>query len=130
MNRRETNAHATIEWEPADCEDLTDRDNDVAEEEELHFSVRRKSAIVRPRGFILVCFSYLLPTAARFMLDRIIRKTAVKIARPAHSIEPDQLSVVYPSMPQAAQHTQVGQIPSSAKVDSLQIAAAEAIAAS
>ena len=29
------------------------------------------------------------------MLDRIIRKTAVKIARPAHSIEPDQWSVVY-----------------------------------
>ena len=41
MNSRETNAHATIEWEPADCEDLTYRDNDVAKEEELHFSVRR-----------------------------------------------------------------------------------------
>ena len=39
VNSRETNAHATIEWEPANCEDLTDGDDNVADEEELHFSV-------------------------------------------------------------------------------------------
>jgi hypothetical protein len=41
VNSRETNAHATIEWEPANCEDLTDRNDDVAEEEKLHFSFRK-----------------------------------------------------------------------------------------
>ena len=40
VDSRESDAHATIEREPADCEDLANRDDDVAEEEELHFSVR------------------------------------------------------------------------------------------
>ena len=39
VNSRETDAHATIQWEPANCEDLTYRDDNVAEEEKLHFSV-------------------------------------------------------------------------------------------
>jgi len=45
VNSRETNAHATIKWEPANCENLTDRDDDVAEEEQLHFSVREGQSV-------------------------------------------------------------------------------------
>ena len=48
----ETNAHATIEREPANCEDLADRDDDVAEEEELHFSVRESQPLFVLVGFV------------------------------------------------------------------------------
>ena len=52
VNRRETNAHATIEWEPANCEDLTDRNDDVAEKEKLHFSVRESQPLFVLVGFV------------------------------------------------------------------------------
>ena len=75
--------------------------------------------------------AYLLPTAARFMFDRRSRNTVITIARPAHSIDPMQVSVIsYSLLHNAACHTQVCQIPPSAQVDALQIAAAEARAVS
>jgi len=52
MNSRETNAHATIEWEPADREDLAYRNDDVAEEEKLHFSVRESQPLFVLVGFV------------------------------------------------------------------------------
>lgn len=54
MNSRESDAHATIEWEPADCEDFAYRDDNVAEEEKLHFSVRGCQPL-----FVLVEFTAL-----------------------------------------------------------------------
>ena len=75
--------------------------------------------------------AYLLPTAARFMFDRRSRNTVITIARPAHSIDPMRVSVIsYSLLHNAARHTQVCQIPPSAQVDALQIAAAEARAVS
>jgi hypothetical protein len=80
--------YGATEREPANGEDLADGDDDVSYEEKLHFSVGFVS--VRITLVIVQCLgvSHLRPTAARFMFERIIRNTATKTARPAHSIEP------------------------------------------
>lgn len=62
------------------------------------------------------------------MLDRMSRYSEVKIARPAHSIDPGTESVVSKNHIHSlcVFHTQVCQIPATAQVDSLQVTAAEA----
>lgn len=69
---RESYPYGAREREPANGEDLANRNDNVAEEEELHFPVRVLARI----GLDCQCKwanSYLLPTAARFMFDRMIR---------------------------------------------------------
>jgi len=42
---RRYQAHGAVQREASDCEDLADRDDDIAKEEELHLSVRCQSPV-------------------------------------------------------------------------------------
>ena len=72
----------------------------------------------------MTCFvdvlTYLLPTAARFLFDRRIKNSEVKIASPAHNIEPTQVSAKCPThATKTAQHTQICKMFASTQIDSI-----------
>jgi hypothetical protein len=46
------NARSCVQWKATDGEDLTDGNDDVAEEEQLHLSVDRQSRVLASRFFI------------------------------------------------------------------------------
>jgi hypothetical protein len=74
VNSRETNAHATIEWEPANCEDLANRNDDVAEEEKLHFSVREGQLVFVLGEFIgMVLLTFYQQQLASCLIARLGR---------------------------------------------------------
>ena len=81
-------AHRVVQRETADCKNLADGDDDVAEEEDLHFPITSQ-----PPVFLVVnVVAHLRPTAAFFLSDLQSRKKVVRIAMPHSIMEPAPVS--------------------------------------
>lgn len=81
-------AHGVVQGKAANREDGADGDDNVAEEEDLHFPVTSQS-----RSRVDCCLrAHLRPTAAFFLSDRQSRNRVVKIAIPHSIMEPATVS--------------------------------------